>query len=124
MADGTLIMAPGASLPTTALTPVATLHTDGLLSVSATLTHASLSHALPGSQPTGEALEVVSASLAPAAKPSHSMNATQIIEKGRMVQGIFSGECDTAMCAKVTAQSEEGRAALAPRAFTLSARTV
>lgn len=93
MADGTLIMAPGASMPgaDSAVAPVATLHTGGVLSTAAT-------HIMPAShsRPTGQigvpavANASGTASLAPAA--STSMNATQLIGKGQMVQGIMNGE--------------------------------
>lgn len=86
-------MAPGASLASTALTPIATLHTAGVLGTSIT-------HAMPGSQPTAQVGTPVVASstagAAPAAKPSMS-----VIDKGRMMQGIFNGEfeCDNGRCA-------------------------
>lgn len=80
MADGSLIMAPGASLLSTALTPVATLHTGGVLDASVT-------HAMPGSETATLAIASSSASLVPAAKPSMS-----VLDKGQMIQGIFNGE--------------------------------
>lgn len=83
-------MAPGASLASTALNPVATLHTGGVLD-------ASVAHTMPGSQPTVTSVVASStAGAAPAAKPSMS-----VIEKGGMMQGIFNGEfeCDNGRCA-------------------------
>lgn len=75
-------MAPGASLVSTALTPIATLHTGGVLDASVT-------HIMPGSQTASLAVASSTAGAAPAAAPSMS-----VIDKGRMVQGIFNGECE------------------------------
>ena len=89
MAEGSLIMAPGASLPSTALTPFATLHTGGVLDTSVT-------HIMPGSKTAGSDVASSTASPAPAAAPSMS-----VLDKGQMVQGIFNGgcECDNERCA-------------------------
>lgn len=103
-------MAPGASLASTILTPLATLHSGGVFDATAT-------HVMPGSKPTGQVsvpnvADVASstgsltASLALVASssvaPSPSQNASsssneipmEIIEHGRMMQGIFNGECE------------------------------